>query len=82
VKTVASRLRCTASQVALAWVISRGEDVVPIPGTKRRKYLESNVAAVDVVLPPDALAELDAAFPPGAASGTRYPEAMMGSVNR
>ena len=82
VKTVASRLRCTASQVALAWVISRGEDVVPIPGTKRRKYLESNVGAVDVVLPPDALAELDAAFPPGAASGTRYPEAMMGSVNR
>ena len=72
----------TPAQVALAWVLAQGEDMVPIPGTKRRKYLESNVAAVDVVLPPDALAELDAAFPPGAASGTRYPEAMMGSVNR
>jgi aryl-alcohol dehydrogenase-like predicted oxidoreductase len=82
VKAVAARLGCAASQVALAWVLSRGDDVVPIPGTKRRKYLESNAAAVDVVLPPDVLAELDAAFPPGAASGTRYPAAMMGAVNR
>jgi aryl-alcohol dehydrogenase-like predicted oxidoreductase len=70
----------TASQLALAWVMSRGEDVVPIPGTKRVKYLEQNAAAVDVHLTKDDLARIDAVFPVGAASGTRYPD--MSTVNR
>lgn len=73
---------CTAAQLALAWVLSRGRDVVPIPGTKRRTYLEDNVGALSVTLSPDDLAAIDAACPPGAASGTRYPEAGMQAVNR
>jgi Predicted oxidoreductases (related to aryl-alcohol dehydrogenases) len=73
---------CTPAQLALAWVLSRGRDVVPIPGTKRRKYLEDNVGALSVTLSPDDLAAIDAACPPGAASGTRYPEAGMQAVNR
>jgi aryl-alcohol dehydrogenase-like predicted oxidoreductase len=64
----------TPSQVALAWLLAQGEDVVPIPGTKRRKFLEQNVAAVDLSLTAAELAALTAAFPPGAAAGLRYPE--------
>jgi aryl-alcohol dehydrogenase-like predicted oxidoreductase len=64
----------TPSQVALAWLLAQGDDVVPIPGTKRRKYLEQNVAAVDLTLSDAELAQLRAAFPPGAAAGLRYPE--------
>jgi aryl-alcohol dehydrogenase-like predicted oxidoreductase len=60
------------AQVALAWVLSRGEGVIPIPGVKRRTHLDENVAAVDIKLTPDELARLDAAFPPGAAAGERY----------
>lgn len=71
----------TASQLALAWVISRGEDVVPIPGTKRRKYIEQNAEAVDIVLTEDELNRLDEIFPRDAAAGLRYPEPMMKSVN-
>ena len=63
-------------------MIAQGEDVVPIPGTKRRRYLEENAAAADVRLTPDDLRRLDAAFPTGAAAGERYPAAMMQSVNR
>jgi aryl-alcohol dehydrogenase-like predicted oxidoreductase len=70
----------TASQLALAWVLSRGEDVVPIPGTKRRAYLEENVAAVEVELSPQELERLDRAFPAGVAAGDRYPD--MSTVNR
>ncbi|MHB8530635.1 MAG: aldo/keto reductase [Caulobacteraceae bacterium] len=70
------------SQLALAWVLAQGEDVVPIPGTKRRSYLEENAAAADIVLTAAELTEIDTVFPPGAAAGARYPEAMMGSVNR
>jgi aryl-alcohol dehydrogenase-like predicted oxidoreductase len=81
VEELAARMGCTPGQLALAWVLSRGEDVVPIPGTKRRKYLEENAAAVDLVLQKDQIDELDAIFPVGAASGLRYPEAMMKSVN-
>jgi aryl-alcohol dehydrogenase-like predicted oxidoreductase len=62
------------SQVALAWLLAQGEDIVPIPGTKRRKYLEQNVAAVDLSLTAAELAALATAFPPGAAAGLRYPE--------
>jgi aryl-alcohol dehydrogenase-like predicted oxidoreductase len=72
---------CTPSQLALAWVMSRGEDVVPIPGTKRVRYLEENSGAVDVRLSDADLAALDDAFPPGVAAGTRYAEAGMKMLN-
>ena len=72
----------TASQLALAWVLAQGDDLVPIPGTKRVKYLEENVGALDVTLSPDELRHLDELLPPGAAAGTRYPEAGMGMVGR
>ncbi|WP_242344469.1 aldo/keto reductase [Anaeromyxobacter terrae] len=71
----------TPSQLALAWVLARGEDIVPIPGTKRRKYLEENVAAASIRLTPEELARIDQIAPKGAAAGTRYPEAGMKSVN-
>jgi aryl-alcohol dehydrogenase-like predicted oxidoreductase len=64
----------TPSQVALAWLLARGSDIVPIPGTKRRKFLEQNVAAVDLTLSAAEVEDLSAAFPPGAAAGLRYPE--------
>lgn len=82
VKQLAADLGCTPAQLALAWVLSRSSSIVPIPGTKRRRNLEENVAAADVVLTSDALDALEAIFPAGAAAGLRYPEAMMGSVNR
>ncbi|WP_019142717.1 aldo/keto reductase [Noviherbaspirillum massiliense] len=82
VKEFAAQLGCTPGQLALAWVLSRGDDIVPIPGTKRRTYLEQNVAAVDLRVDPQQLAALDAVFPKDAAAGLRYPEAMMGAVNR
>ena len=81
VKQLAARKGCTPGQLALAWVLAQGEDIVPIPGTKRRRYLEENVGALDVVLSSEQLAELDAIFPPGAASGARYPEGMMKFLN-
>ena len=70
----------TAAQLALAWVHSRGDDVVPIPGTKRRRYLEENAAALEVELTDDELRQLDEAFPAGVAAGDRYPD--MSTVNR
>jgi aryl-alcohol dehydrogenase-like predicted oxidoreductase len=79
---IAKRKGCTPAQLALAWVLAQGEDIVPIPGTKRRRYLEENVGAVEVELSPAELAEIDAAMPAGAAAGTRYPEAGMQAVNR
>ena len=72
----------TPAQLALAWVLAQGEDIVPIPGTKRRKYLEENVAALEVEITPEELRRIDEAAPKGAAAGPRYPEAMMASVNR
>ncbi len=80
VEEVARRLEATPSRVALAWVLARGEDVVPIPGTKRRRYLEENVGADELVLGADELDALDEVFPPGAAAGDRYPD--MSSVYR
>jgi aryl-alcohol dehydrogenase-like predicted oxidoreductase len=71
----------TPGQLALAWVLAQGDDIVPIPGTKRRSYLEENVAAADVKLSPDDLALINEIAPHGAAAGTRYPEAMMRFVN-
>src|SRR5690606_39708832 len=82
VEELAREKGVTPAQLALAWVLSRGEDVVPIPGTKRRRYLDENLAACDVRLTPEDLARLDAAAPPGAAAGDRYPAAMMAAVNR
>ena len=81
VKEIAATLGCTPGQLALAWVLAQGDDIVPIPGTKRRPYLEENAAAVDVTLSAEVLADIDAIFPAGVAAGLRYPAAMMGSVN-
>ena len=69
------------SQIALAWVLSRGPDVIPIPGTKRRAYLEENVAAVDLKLTRQELTRLDSAIQPSGIVGARYPEAAMRHVN-
>jgi aryl-alcohol dehydrogenase-like predicted oxidoreductase len=72
---------CTPAQLALAWVLAQDKNIVPIPGTKRRKYLEQNAAALDVKLTPADLRSIDEIFPSGAAAGERYPEHMMSSVN-
>jgi aryl-alcohol dehydrogenase-like predicted oxidoreductase len=82
VEEIAREKRCTPSQLALAWVMAQGRDIVPIPGTKRRKYLEENVAAMDLKLTKEDLARIDAVFPPDAAAGNRYPEHMIGMINR
>ena len=71
---------CTSAQLAMAWVLAQGKDIVPIPGTKRVKYLEDNIASAEVMLSSDELAELNTAFS-GAVAGTRYPEAMMKLVD-
>jgi aryl-alcohol dehydrogenase-like predicted oxidoreductase len=75
VRALAEQKGCTAGQLALAWILAQGPDVVPIPGTKRRAYLEENVAACAVQLTTADLAALEAAAPVGAAAGTRYPQA-------
>ena len=82
VEEIANAKGCTVAQLALAWVLAQGDDVVPIPGTKRRSYLEENLGALSVQLSAEDLARLDAACPPGAAAGLRYPEAMMQLVGR
>jgi len=71
---LASAKRCTPAQVALAWLLAQGDDIVPIPGTKRRKYLEENCGATNIKLTPDEIAALGEAFPLNATAGTRYPE--------
>jgi aryl-alcohol dehydrogenase-like predicted oxidoreductase len=75
VRQMAAEKGATAGQLALAWVLAQGDDVVPIPGTKRRSYLEENAGAAAVELSPEDLARLEAIAPPGAAEGTRYPDA-------
>ncbi len=80
VEALAGEKGVTPTQLALAWVLSRGDDIVPIPGTKRRSYLEENAAAVDVELTPAEIERLVRAFPAGAAAGVRYP--VMSTVNR
>ena len=82
VEDIASQKGCTPSQLALAWVMAQGEDIVPIPGTKRRKYLEENAAAVDITLTKEELGRINEVVPRGAASGTRYAESAMPLVNR
>ncbi|MFD1466989.1 aldo/keto reductase [Hymenobacter caeli] len=78
---LARQKRCTAGQLALAWVLAQGGDVVPIPGTKRVAYLEENLGALEISLSQDELAQLDDIAPQGVAAGLRYPAAMMGTVN-
>lgn len=82
VEEIAKEKHCKPSQLVLAWVLAQGDDIVPIPGTKRRKYLEENVAAVNLNLSQDDLARIDEVFPPDVAAGKRYPENMMAAVNR
>jgi len=82
VRTIAEEKGVTPAQLALAWVLEQGDDLVPIPGTRRVGNLEENLAAVDIRLTPAELAWIDAVFPPGAASGDRYPASSMGSVHR
>jgi aryl-alcohol dehydrogenase-like predicted oxidoreductase len=82
VVAMAEEKRCKPSQLALAWVLAQGEDIVPIPGTKRRRYLEENAAALDVELTSKDLLRLDEAMPNGVAAGTRYSEDSMRAVNR
>jgi aryl-alcohol dehydrogenase-like predicted oxidoreductase len=79
---IAAAKHCTASQLALAWLLAQGSDIVPIPGTKRRTYLESNAAAVNIRLTEDERRTLDQAFPPNAVAGDRYPPEMMRWVDR
>ena len=81
VEEIAEERKCQPAQLALAWVLAQGGDIVPIPGTKRRKYLEENIGALDVELSADDLRRLSEVFPFGAAAGERYPEHMMHLVN-
>ena len=74
---IAAAKKCTPAQVALAWLLAQGEDIVPIPGTKRRNYLDENCAAADVTLSAEEIATLSDAFPLDVTAGTRYPEKQM-----
>jgi len=80
IETIAQRKNCTPGQLALAWLLAQGPDVIPIPGTKRRERLLENLRALAVTLSTADIAEIAAAIPPGAAAGTRYPEAQMKGV--
>jgi aryl-alcohol dehydrogenase-like predicted oxidoreductase len=82
VEGMAREKGCTTAQLALAWVLAQGEDIVPIPGTKRVKYLDENIGALDVHLTDEELRRLDEILPPGAAAGQRYHERGMETVNR
>lgn len=82
VEQLAREKHCTPAQLALAWVLAQGEDMVPIPGTKRRKYLEQNLAAIDIKLTREDLARIDQVAPKGVAAGERYPEAAMAAVDK
>jgi len=81
-EAIAQRKRCKPAQLALAWVLAQGEDIVPIPGTKHRSYLEENVAALQIELTPEDLAEFNRAAPVGSTAGARYPEWSMAALNR
>jgi aryl-alcohol dehydrogenase-like predicted oxidoreductase len=81
IEAMAADKGCTAAQLAIAWVLAQGEDLIPIPGTKRRSYLEQNIGALEVRLTEEELERIDQILPPGAASGPRYHEAGMATVN-
>ncbi len=82
VEEIAKEKKCTPGQLALAWLLAQGKDIIPIPGTKRRKYLEENAGALNVKLTKDDLRRIDEVAPHGAAAGERYPEHMMQLVGR
>jgi aryl-alcohol dehydrogenase-like predicted oxidoreductase len=82
VESIAKRKKCTPAQFALSWLLAQGEDIVPIPGTKRRVYLEENIGAVEVRLTAEDLKEIDGALPVGITAGDRYPAEAMKAVNR
>jgi aryl-alcohol dehydrogenase-like predicted oxidoreductase len=82
VGSLAKKKKCTPAQLALAWLLAQGEDIVPIPGTKRRQYLEENIQAVEVKLTPAELQEIDEKLPLGMTAGDRYPAEAMKAVNR
>src|SRR5262245_53577203 len=82
IEQLAAAKRCTPSQLALAWVLARGEDIVPIPGTKRAKYLDDNLAALQVRLTPEELSQIGALLPPGSAAGDRYHAQAMKAIDR
>jgi aryl-alcohol dehydrogenase-like predicted oxidoreductase len=82
VESMAQEKQCTTAQLALAWLLAQGNDIVPIPGTKKRKYLEENLEAINLHLTKEDAARLSAAIPPGSAAGLRYPERSMGAVNK
>src|SRR3982750_1947088 len=81
VEVMAREKGCTTAQLALAWVLAQGEDIVPIPGTKHVRYLDENIGALDVKLTPEDMKRLDEILPPGAAAGQRYPERSMAMLN-
>jgi aryl-alcohol dehydrogenase-like predicted oxidoreductase len=80
VEAIAAEKDCTPAQLALAWLLAQGKDIVPIPGTKRKDRLDDNLGALAVRLSSDEVARISAAIPPGAASGLRYPEGAMKRV--
>lgn len=82
IQQLAAKKNCTPSQLAIAWVMAQGKDIVPIPGTKRRKYLDENLGAIDVQLSAEDLSEIAAIAPKGVAAGERYPTNMMSHLNR
>ena len=82
IEKIAAERKCTAAQLALAWVLAQGNDVVPIPGTRRQKYLDENVEAIRVTLTPADLARIDQELPPGSAAGDRYQPIAMDRLNR
>ncbi len=82
VEQIAAQRGCTSAQLALAWVLAQGNDIVPIPGTKQRKYLEENIGALDVMPRTKELHKINEIMRPGAVAGARYNEAMMRMVNR
>jgi aryl-alcohol dehydrogenase-like predicted oxidoreductase len=82
IEAIAQEKGCTPAQLALAWVLAQGEYVVPIVGTKRRKYLEENIAALELKLTSEDIRRLSESVPRGAAAGERYPELTMNLVNR
>jgi aryl-alcohol dehydrogenase-like predicted oxidoreductase len=81
VEEIARRKKCTPAQLALAWLLAQGDDIVPIPGTKQRRYLEQNAAALEVELTPSDLEKIEEVAPKGIAAGERYPEGGMRTVN-
>jgi len=81
VESIAKEKRCTPSQLALAWLLVQGKDIIPIPGTKRRTYLEENAGAINVELTAEDLRRIEEVAPKGAVSGMRYPEGAMRLVN-